>query len=161
MPSSRWVVLALQPAFAIWLVVAVGTPSTAWADQTMSGHYIETETDPKTGQSVTDDWRFTPCGDGCASLAVLCKTFWSTTAPCINGRQSVGQVRLMNGQWTLDTINNDKCRAGTVLSDAVSSHWLWDSNTLAGTIHGTLKVPACGQPAGATVTDNIQLRQAP
>jgi hypothetical protein len=57
--------IAVAPTFA---AVAVGAASPAWADQTMSGHDIETVTDPSSGQSITNDWYFTPCGDGCASV---------------------------------------------------------------------------------------------
>ena len=77
-------------ATAIFAGLAVGTASAAWAETTMSGHYLRIETDPQTGQSETDDWYATPCGDGCASLA---------DTP---GGPALSQARLVNGQWTLD-----------------------------------------------------------
>lgn len=54
---------------------AVGAANTAWADQTLNGHYIQHQYNQATGQPltsgdrvVTDDWYFAPCGDGCAAL---------------------------------------------------------------------------------------------
>ena len=55
-------------AAAMLAGLAVGTASPAWADPpTMNGHYIRTVTNTK-GQAVTNDWYFTPCGDGCVQL---------------------------------------------------------------------------------------------
>jgi hypothetical protein len=69
-------------ATAMFAGLAIGTASPAWADQTMSGHNIETVTDPSSGQSITNDWYFTPCGDGCASVvstvALWAKRGWLT-----------------------------------------------------------------------------------
>src|ERR1700722_2290817 len=50
-------------AAAMLAGLAVGTASAAWADTTMSGHYIRTETG-QSGQSETADWYATPCGNG-------------------------------------------------------------------------------------------------
>ena len=128
---------------------AVGTASAAWADTTMSGHYIRIETNPQSGQSATDDWYATPCGDGCASLA---------STP---GGPAQSQARLVNGQWTMDsTVSALRCPDGTVVANAVSARYTWDPNTLAGTVQVTYNVPACGNPAGYTQTNNVQLRQA-
>jgi hypothetical protein len=137
-------------AAAMFAGLAVGTASTAWADTTMSGHYIRTETNPQTGKSITDDWYVTPCGDGC----VLVATRPDASAP--------SQARLVNGQWSLDSaVHALSCPDGTVVPDAVSAHYMWDPNTLAGTVQVTYNAPACGHPAGYTQTNNVQLRQAP
>ena len=130
--------------------VAVGAAATAWADPpTMSGHYIRTETS-QTGQSETDDWYATPCGDGCASLA---------STP---GGPAISQARLVNGQWTLDSaIHTLNCPDGTVVPNAVSAHYTWDPNTLAGTVQITSNGSACGIPAGYERTNDVQIRQAP
>jgi hypothetical protein len=138
-------------AAAMLAGLAVGTASTAWAaESTMSGHYLRTETDPQTGQSETDDWYATPCGDGCASLA---------DTP---GGPVLSQARLVNGQWTLDSaVHTLSCPDGTVLPNAVSAHYTWDPNTLAGTVQVTYNVPACGNPAGYLTTNFVQIRQAP
>jgi hypothetical protein len=145
--------MAIARGFAATVIfagLAVGTPSAAWAETTMSGHYIRTETNPQTGQSATDDWYATPCGDGCASLA---------STP---GGPAQSQARLVNGQWTLDsTVGTLRCPDGTVVSNAVSAHYTWDPNTLAGTVQLTYQVPACGHPAGYQTTNNVQIRQAP
>jgi hypothetical protein len=135
-------------AAAMLAGLAVGTASTAWADTTMSGHYIVTNTDK--GYSVTNDWYVTPCGDGCANVAVT------------PGGPAGSQARLDNGQWTMD-INggNAHCPDGTVVPNANSNHYTWDPNTLAGTVETTLNVPACGGPAGYSHANDVQLRQAP
>jgi serine/threonine protein kinase len=120
--------------------VAPAPPGTA---NQMSGHYIETW-NTKDGQSGTNDWYFTPCGDGCASVAA--------------GGGPIGQARLVNGQWTMDYVSNDVCQGGGNVPRAISSHSTWDANTLAGTEQDTLNVPACGTSAGAQWTNNLQLR---
>jgi hypothetical protein len=73
-------------AAAMLAGLAVGAASTAWADPpTMNGHYVRIVTNAK-GQAVTNDWYFTPCGEGCAQLTTprLPRHGWSTA----------------NGQWT-------------------------------------------------------------
>ena len=132
-------------AAAMLTGIAFGTASTAWAEQpTMSGHYIETVTN-SAGQSTTNDWYFTPCGDGCASATV-------------NGEQ--GQARLVNGQWTIDMVGRQVCGDGTEVPNATSAHRTWDPNTLAGTDQQVYMQAACGQPPGYTRTNQIQLRPA-
>ena len=145
--------MAITRGFATTVIfagLAVGAASAAWADTpTMNGHYIRTETNPNTGNSQTDDWYVTPCGDGCASVAVRP----DATAP--------SQARLVNGQWTLDSaVHAAICPDGTVVPNAVSAHYVWDPNTLAGTVQVTYNEPACGNPAGHTQTNTVQLKQA-
>ena len=136
-------------ATVIFAGLAVGTASTAWADTTMSGHYIRTETGPS-GQSQADDWYATPCGDGCASIA---------STP---GGPELSQARLVDGQWTLASVLHTlACPDGTVVPNAVSAHYMWDPNTLAGTVEVTYDVPACGHAAGYKATNVVQIRQAP
>jgi hypothetical protein len=139
--------IAVAAAFA---GLAVGAAGPAWADQTMSGHYIRTETNPQTGDSLTDDWYATPCGGGCALIAIRL----DASAP--------SRARLVHGQWTLDSaVHTLGCPDSTVVPNAVSAHYMWDPNTLAGTVQLTYKVPACGNPAGYTQTNDVQLQQAP
>jgi hypothetical protein len=146
--------IARAIATAMFAGLAIAATGTAWADpeihkgNQMSGHYIGTAT-ASNGQTVTTDWYFTPCGDGCASVA---------TAP---GGQPYAQARLVNGQWTEDETNNAVCSDGTVVPNALSAHYTWDPNTLAGTSQNTHKLAACGDPAGYQYTNNFQLRQAP
>ena len=146
--------MSVRRSFAIaatLTAVAVGAAATAWADPpTMNGHYIRTETNPETGHSQTDDWYISPCGDGCASVGIR------PDAP------APSQARLVNGQWNLDSaVHATICQDGTVVPNAVSAHYTWDANTLAGTVKVTYNVPACGNPAGHTQTNNVQLTQAP
>ena len=144
--------MAIAPGFAATVIfagLAVGTASATWAETTLSGHYIRTETERQTGQSVTDDWYATPCGDGCASLA---------STP---GGPAQSQARLVNGQWIVDTTGAPlRCPDGSVVN-AVSAHYTLDPNTLAGTVLLTYEVPACGNPAGYQTTNNVQVKQAP
>ena len=126
--------------------LAAGTAGPALAAPTMSGHYIETETD-QAGRSGTNDWYFTPCGDGCASVVIIAV-----------GMQF--QARLVNAQWTMDTTGNAVCADGSVVPNALSDHYTWDPNTLAGTVQLSANVPACGYPPGKSMTNTLQLRQA-
>jgi hypothetical protein len=126
---------------AVLAGVAVGTASAAWADTTMSGHYIEMRSDGK-----TTDFNFTPCGDGCASMA---------------SNQGSMEAHLIDGQWVADTPNNANCSDGGVVSGAISSHYTWDPNTLAGNVHNTMKVAACGNPLGQSWDVGMQLKSAP
>jgi hypothetical protein len=130
-------------ATAMFAGLALGLATPASAAPVMSGHYIVTVTNTTTGQTTTDDWNFTPCGDGCASIKP-----W-------------GQARLANGQWTMDTTNNAVCRNDTTVFQAEDAHYVWDPNTLAGTVQLTGRSTACGRPLGYTFTSNVQLRQAP
>jgi hypothetical protein len=132
-------------AAAMLAGLPVGAASTAWADPpTMNGHYIRTVTNAK-GQAVTNDWYFTPCGDGCAQL---------TTPP-------TAQAQLVNGQWTMDLVSDAVCPDGSTVPAARGAHYMWDPNTLAGTVQITVNVPACGEAVGQIGTAKLQLRQAP
>lgn len=133
-------------AAAMLAGLAVGTAGTVWADTTMSGHYIWTSTNPQ-GNSSHGDFYFTPCGDGCASVA---------STP---GGPAVGQAKLVNGQWTMDGTWSYRCGDGT--SNPQPYHDAWDQNTLAGTETITPSASACGAPAGHQQINNLQLRQAP
>jgi len=133
---------------AMFAGIAIGTASTAWADTTMmSGHYIDTEISPS-GKSGINEWYFTPCGDGCASVVNIANWIQS-------------QARLVNGQWTMDTTGDAVCADGSVVPKALSDHYTWDPNTLAGTVQLSANVPACGYPLRETMTNDIQFRQAP
>jgi hypothetical protein len=136
-------------AAAMLAGLAIGTASTAWAAPTMSGHYIRTDTEPQSGRATTEDWYFTPCGDGCASVAHT------------SGGQPWGQAHLVNGQWVLVTDGNTKCQDGTVVPNADDDHYAWDPNTLAGTVQVTEKIATCGATAPISWTNNVQLTKAP
>jgi hypothetical protein len=151
-------------AFLGGLALGLAAPAGAWgpagpapipADFNTNAHYTETQINPQTnqpfivkGHPVTNDWYFTPCGDGCANAA---------RTP---GGQSLGQANLVNGQWTLDTTDGADCPDGTTVPDVVAAHRSWDPNTLAGTISTDGRKPACGFPAGDPEQANIQLQLA-
>jgi hypothetical protein len=133
-------------ATAMFAGLAIGTASTAWADQTMSGHYIKTQTSQDNSQSATTEWYFTPCGDGCADVTS------SSAQP--------SQAHLVNGQWTMDqTGATARCADGTDHPGIGTIHYTWDPNTLMGTAQATYTAAVCDLPAGYTQTDNIQLTQ--
>ena len=134
---------AVAAAFA---AVAVGAATPASAAPEMSGHYTVTET-AAGDRSTTNQWYFTPCGDGCASAA---------NTP--GGRSS--QVQLVGGKWKMDTTDPAQCPDGTQVPNALSAHYTWDPSTLAGTVQTTADTTECGDPAGYQATDKIQLRQA-
>jgi hypothetical protein len=133
-------------AAAMLAGLAIGTTRTASADQTMSGHYTETET-AQSGLSTTNDWHVTLCGDGCASINY-------------NGG-SLAQAKLANGQWTMDVTGDAACPDGSRVRNAFADHYSWDPNTLAGIVYITNTGGACGGPAGDTWTVSMQLRQTP
>jgi hypothetical protein len=132
---------------ATFAAVAVGTAAPASAAPEMSGHYIVTET-AASDRSATDDWYFTPCGDGCESVAR-------------KGVKAFAQAHLVGGQWILDVTGEAAmCPDNTQVPNALSAHYTWDPSTLAGTVQTTADAAECGDPAGYQVTDKIQLRQA-
>jgi hypothetical protein len=124
------------------------TTTTTPAAPQMSGHYVETETTPH-GRTVSYDWYFTPCGDGCASVSVR-----------PDGSNPWGQAHFANGQWTMDTPVSPGCSDGTSVPDAGAARYTWDANTLAGTDRETLTQAACGNPAGYQETNTLQLTKA-
>jgi hypothetical protein len=146
MKTIKLLVCVAAPVVAL----GVGAVAPASAAPVMSGHYIETDTAPSTGQTTTTDWYFTPCGDGCASGAFT-----------PNGPAKT-QAKLVNGQWKMETGPDPiLCTDGTKVPSALSSFYTWDPNTLAGTAQSTYQVPACGNAVGTQQTVNLQFRQAP
>ncbi|MGO9385259.1 MAG: hypothetical protein ACLP4W_24995 [Mycobacterium sp.] len=132
-------------AAAIFAAVAAGAPAApASATPAMSGDYILTETNPA-GQTTQTDWNINPCGDGCIDI-----------------RAGAGNSRaqLIHGQWVIDMFDNIRCPDGTRVPYAANAHITWDANTLAGTDQQVYMQAACGQPAGYTRTNQIQLRPA-
>jgi hypothetical protein len=132
-------------ATAMFAALAVGAASTAWADApTMNGSYNATSTSPG-GKAIVTSWTVSPCGDGCVY---------------VKAGAGGGQARLVDGQWVLDGINDLMCPDGTYLQLATHSHMTWDPDTLAGTSTFSYIYPACGQPAGYTQTNQLQIKQA-
>jgi len=68
---------------------------------------------------------------------------------------------LVNGQWTMDLVSDAVCPDGSTVPAARGAHYMWDPNTLAGTVQITVNVPACGEAIGQIGTAKLQLRQAP
>jgi hypothetical protein len=132
-------------AAATFAAVAAGAAAApASAAPRMSGNYVLTETNPA-GQTTATDWNVNPCGDGCADIKAGAGT---------------SRAQLVDGQWVIDMFDNVRCSDGTRVPYAANAHITWDANTLAGTDQQVYMQPACGQPAGYTRTNQIQLRQA-
>jgi hypothetical protein len=109
----------------------------------MSGHYIETETFTRTGQTINNNWYLTPCGDGCADVS------------------RGGRAMLVNGQWTMDLTGTAVCGDGTKVQNANDVHYVWDPTTLAGTDRVTNRFAVCGYSKPESFTNTFQLRKAP
>lgn len=116
---------------------------------TMNGHFTATYT--KGGASSNVDWYFTPCGDGCAQVAIG----HSGSAPL--------QAHLVDGRWVLEN-NKDsgRCPDGSTPSNGTfASRMVWDPTTLGGTVQQTLTQPGCGVAAGTAMGEqHLQLKQA-
>jgi hypothetical protein len=114
----------------------------------MSGHYIRSTPYPTGGgHTLTEDWFFTPCGDGCADMS----------SPATGGG---ARAMLVNGQWTIDTISDVVCMDGTTEGNAANAHYTWDPNTLAGTVQVIQRQAVCDH-APQSYTVNVQLKKAP
>lgn len=126
-----------------WL--AVGSAATAWADPTMSGHYVATVTSDS-GETTDSDWYFTPCGAGCAAVA---------NAP---GGPAFGNARMFNGQWTMVWHSDAVCPGGSRVPGAYVSYASWDPNSLAGKDESGINTPICGSGGRPPrVTQQLQL----
>jgi hypothetical protein len=137
----------ISAAAGMLVILAVTAAGPAAAAPVMSGHYIERVSNSN-GDAATNDWYFTPCGDGCAD--------WSSSA----AGAPAARARLINGQWTMDVTANAACPDGTIVRNAQSNHLMWDPLTLLGTAQSTVTKASCGQPAGTVGVDAVQLTQA-
>ena len=148
---------AFLAGLALGLAAPAGAaPAPFPADFQTDGHYIGTQIDPNTGQPltieghpVTNNWYFSPCGDGCTSAAHT------------PGGPPLGQYNLVNGQWVMDTTDEAECPDGTRVPNAIAAHRTLDPNTLTGTIQETSIQPACGNPSGESKTVHFQFQLAP
>ena len=133
---------------ATFAAVAVGAPAPASAAPVMSGHYIKTTTYPTGGgHTLTEDWFFTPCGDGCADMS----------SPAAGGG---ARAMLVNGQWTIDSVSDVVCKDGTTEGYGAQAHYTWDPNTLAGTVQVIQRQAVCDH-APQSYTVSVQLKKAP
>ncbi|BDE12172.1 hypothetical protein Mkiyose1665_21690 [Mycobacterium kiyosense] len=137
--------LAAATVLAGLVGLAAGTVGTARADTTMSGHYTWTTTSPQ-GSTSSGDFYFTPCGDGCASAALTA------------GGPSVGQAKLVNGQWVMNGTWPQRCSDGSTTGLPYVD--TWDPVTLAGTETITFTSTACGATVGSQQVSKLQYTQA-
>ncbi|SPM31937.1 hypothetical protein [Mycobacterium terramassiliense] len=136
---------AIAPVAVLVAIVAVGpvAPPASGAPE-MMGHYVFTET--KAGHNYVTDWNVNPCGEGCID---------------IKAGNGISRAQLVDGRWVLDMFDNVRCADGVRVPYAANAHIMWDPNTLAGTDQQVYTQAACGQPAGYTETNPIQLRATP
>jgi hypothetical protein len=134
---------------ATFATVAVGAASPASADPAMSGHYTVTYTDPD-GKTHTEDYYFTPCGDGCASAANA-----PNAEPFANAYLDNGRWKLVNPSvgWT--------CDDGSEVQDAATEVDTWDAITLVGKAHMTDKFANCGDPEPESIDYNTTFKKSP
>jgi hypothetical protein len=151
-PALITLVVVLVAVIVVGLVVIAvmlkNRHTTTPAPTAMSGHYLKTDTTSK-GFSGSEDWYFTPCGDGCAKVA--------------SGPEAKpwGQANLVAGQWTLDAPGYSNCADGTRVPNANSQHFAWDPNTLTGTVQVTDVLAACGAQPGFHFTNSVQFKKVP
>ena len=145
----------LPAAIILAAGVAIGSAGTASADgplQPSPGELSGTYTyESDTGRVNT--WVITPCGPGCADVAVT-----PVTDPRVVPYG--GRALLNNGRWdmTVQYLHAVRCNPpddnvtapGTVV-------FSFEAATLNGTAVNTQSVPACGDPAGATYQSGFSL----
>ncbi|WP_155770059.1 hypothetical protein [Mycobacterium asiaticum] len=137
--------IAAAVVVVVWL--AIGSAGTAFAAPALSGHYVATVTSAS-GETTDSDWYFTPCGDGCASVA---------NAP---GGPAFGNARLVNGQWTLVWHSDAFCPGGSRVPGVYVSYASWDPVTLEGKDDSGIDTPICGSGGRPPrVTQHLQLTQ--
>lgn len=132
--------------------VGIALAPVAVADTQMSGHYTETTTNRESGQTITNHWFFTPCGDGCATVQLCDNT---KRENCENAK-----AQLSDGRWKMDVSDIDVgCPDGSVIPKAARFHYEWNPSSLAGTGEGTREGPGCpGLITPVAATTDIQLK---
>jgi hypothetical protein len=138
---------ALPAAFVIAATVAIGSVGTAWAGgppRLDTGEFAGTYTyQSDTGRLAT--WTVTPCGSGCADVAV---------APVTDPRVAPygGRAMLNDGQWTMTVQTAQAVRCKPPADDVTvpgTVDFSFDDATLSGDAVNTQAVDGCGDPAGA------------
>lgn len=145
-------------AFITAVGVAIGSAGTAWAGGPplasagdLSGTYTY-----QSSSGRVNTWEITPCGPGCADVAI---------APVTDQRMTPhsGRAQLDNGRWnmTVQSAQAVRCKPPndnvTVPGAAAFS---FDAATLSGTAVNTQTVAGCGDPAGAAYEGGFTLTKA-
>jgi hypothetical protein len=135
--------------------VALGSAGTAWAggpSRASAGELTGTYSYQSDSGGLAT-WVVTPCGSGCANVAVT-----PVTDPRITPYG--GQARQGNGRWnmTVQSAQTVRCKPPndnvTVPGTVAFS---FDAATLSGTAVNTQAVDGCGDPAGATYQGTFTL----
>jgi hypothetical protein len=95
---------------------------------------------------ATNTWTVTPCGAGCANIAVKPET--ESVAGVEVGQPYTQQAHLKGDTWSLAYLQIDGyvCPDGTETAmDAIQS---WNVTTLKGTFDTWFHGPGCGKPDG-------------
>jgi hypothetical protein len=147
-----------RPAtFIIAAGVAIGSAGTAWADgpvQPTPGQLSGTYTYQSDSGRV-NTWAITPCGPGCADVAVT-----PVTDPRVTPYG--GRAQLDNGRWTMvvETPQAVRCRPpndNVTLPGSVA--FAFDAATLNGTAVNIQTADGCGDPAGAAYQGGFTLTE--
>jgi hypothetical protein len=147
----------LPAALIIAACVAIGSAGTAWAggpSRGSAGELSGTYTyESDSGRFAT--WSVTPCGTGCADVAVT-----PVTDPRITPYG--GRAWLDSGQWnmTVQTAQTVRCKPpndNVTVPGTVA--FAFDAATLAGTAVNTQAADGCGDPAGATYQGGFTLTE--
>jgi hypothetical protein len=92
-------------------------------------------------------WTVTPCGGGCADVAVRSESANETGDTL--ALPFTGQAHLKNDEWSMAIFRTDgyECEDGTY--SAVDAIYSWNATSLKGSWDATLHGPGCGEPAGS------------
>ena len=95
---------------------------------------------------ATATWTVTPCGAGCANIAIRPETE-SGGLPL--GAPSTTQAHLENGNWSIAELvpKGFVCDDGTETD--MDATYSWNATSLEGSFDATLHGPGCGQPDGS------------
>jgi hypothetical protein len=144
-------------AFIIAAAVAIGSAGTAWADgpvQATPGELSGTYTYQSDSGRV-NTWAITPCGPGCADVAVT-----PVTDPRVTPYG--GRALLDKGRWTMaiETAEAVRCMPpNDYVTVPGTVAFAFDAATLNGTAVNIQTVDGCGDPAGAAYESGFSLAQ--
>lgn len=145
----------LPAAILLAAGVAIGSAGAAWADgpvQPSAGELSGTYNyESDTGRVNT--WVITPCGPGCADVAVT-----PVTDPRVVPYG--GRALLNNGRWDMTIHYAHAVRCNPPIDNVTvpgTVAFSFEAATLNGTAVNTQDVAACGDPAGATYRSGFSL----
>ncbi|KUH84542.1 hypothetical protein [Mycobacterium sp. IS-1556] len=147
----------LSAVFIVAAGVAIGSAGAAWAGgppqgsaAALSGTYHY-----RSDTGKVNTWVITPCGPGCADVAVT-----PVTDPRVTPYG--GRAMLNNGRWdmTVQYAQAVRCKPpGDHVTVPGTVAFSIDAATLSGTAVNTQAAAECGDPAGATYQSGFTLEK--